>query len=90
MVFVSLIIITGLISQSDGNYVNPGSAYHNAKLLLGHEGECYSGVMCLVSFWRGRLVETIDKWEAEYEIEIRIKLTGRELDLVMIADNIIF
>ena len=46
--------------------------------------KCQSRIMFLVSFWRGRLVETIDKWEAEYEIEIRIKLTGRELEHVMI------
>ena len=32
----------------------------------------------LVSFWKGKLVETLDKWEKEFEIETRIKLTGRE------------
>ena len=34
--------------------------------------------MSLVSFWRGRLVETIEKWEKEYEIAIRIRLIGRQ------------
>ena len=30
----------------------------------------------LVQFWRGNVVETLDKWEKEWEIDIRVMLTG--------------
>lgn len=40
----------------------------------------------LVQFWRGHVVETLDKWEKEFEIDIRIMLTGKATQ----CQNILF
>ena len=72
MFLVSLLIIKGCISVTDGNTPDPGSTKSNL------EGRIFTAMMCLVSFWKGKLVETLEKWEKEFEIETKIKLTGRE------------
>ena len=46
------------------------------RLIRANVGVLWVINIFLVPFWRGRVVETLDKWEKEFEIDIRVMLTG--------------